>query len=399
MGFFSVSFYRTYYYFVWVWIIDLINALMKGAFDLKYYEKGHINVIIELGYLICLNMADLFAGFFVLYTYKTSKSEKSKSEGDLNRNKSYIELIYNDLSIKENKYYLILFISILEFIARSTDFFYLLILGYDKIRDGEITWLISLDILSRILFSHFILKQSIYKHHILSIFLTLIGLCSMSGTAFIAINSKELMNWPYFIFISIKFIIFALEDVTNKILLINKFLLPQALIFWRGIYNFFMILVLLPIVYFTKLNKYQIEFDNKGINLIWQILLIIFIIPFSFLKSFLVMKVIYIFTPQHVAFLNVVFYMLRLLRCRIISADNVILISADVILLLIIIFSTLLFNEMIIINSCGLGENTKVGFLIKEEEEIKDAHSSQFTNNEDINKSRDSLDDKKDNEN
>jgi hypothetical protein len=284
-------------------------------------------------------------------------------------------------------------------VARSTDFFYLLILGYDKIRDGEITWLISLDILSRFLFSHFILNQIFYKHHILSIFLTLIGLCSMSITAFIAINSKELMNWPYFIFISIKFIIYALEDVTNKILLINKFLLPQALMFWRGIYNFFMILILFPVVYFIKLTKYQIEFDNKGINLIWQILLIVFIIPIVFLKSFLIMKVIYIFTPQHVAFVNVVFYMLRLLRCRIFSADNVILISDDVIFLLIIIFSTLLFNEMIIINSCGLSENTKVGFLIKEEKEIKDTHSSQFINTEDINKSRDSLDDKKDIEN
>ena len=399
MGLLSVSFYKSYYYFIWVWIADLLSAVMKGVFELKYYEKGHINVIIELGYLFCLNIADLLAGFLVLYTYKTSQSEKTRSEEDLNRNKSHIELIYNDLSIKKNKYYLILLTSIFEFVARSTDFFYLLILGYDKIRDGEITWLISLDILSRFFFSHFILNQIFYKHHILSIFLTLIGLCSMSITAFIAINSKELMNWPYFIFISIKFIIYALEDVTNKILLINKFLLPQTLMFWRGIYNFFMILILFPIVYFIKLNKYQIEFDNKGINLIWQILLIVFIIPILFLKSFLIMKVIYIFTPQHVAFVNVVFYMLRLLRCRIFSADNVILISADVVFLLIIIFSTLLFNEMIIINSCGLSENTKVGFLIKEEKEIKDSHSSQFINTEDINKSRDSLDDKKDIEN
>ena len=399
MGLLSVSFYKSYYYFIWVWIADLLSAVMKGVFELKYYEKGHINVIIELGYLFCLNIADHLAGFLVLYTYKTSQSEKTRSEEDLNRNKSHIELIYNDLSIKKNKYYLILLTSIFEFVARSTDFFYLLILGYDKIRDGEITWLISLDILSRFFFSHFILNQIFYKHHILSIFLTLIGLCSMSITAFIAINSKELMNWPYFIFISIKFIIYALEDVTNKILLINKFLLPQTLMFWRGIYNFFMILILFPIVYFIKLNKYQIEFDNKGINLIWQILLIVLIIPILFLKSFLIMKVIYIFTPQHVAFVNVVFYMLRLLRCRIFSADNVILISADVVFLLIIIFSTLMFNEMIIINSCGLSEKTKVGLLIKEEKEIKDTHSSQFINTEDINKSRDSLDDKKDIEN
>ena len=399
MGLLSVSFYKSYYYFIWIWIIDLLSALTKGIFEQKYFDKGHIYVIIELAYIICLNIADLLSGFLVLYTKKTSQSEKTKSEEDLKRNKSYIELIYNDLSIKKNKYYLILLSSILELITNSTDFFYLLILGYDKIRDGEITWLISIDILSRIFFSHFILNQLMYKHHILSIFLTLIGLCSMSITAFIAIDSDELMNWPYFIFISIKFIISALEDVINKILLINKFLLPQTLMFLRGIYNFFMILVLFSFFYFFKLNKYQLDFDNKKINLIWQILLIIFIIPILFLKSFLIMKVIYIFTPQHVAFINVVFYMLRLLRCRIISADNEIVISTDVIFLLIIIFSTLLFNEMIIINSCGLSENTKTGLLLKEEKEIKDSHSSDFISNEDIDKSRDSLDDKKDIEN
>ena len=359
MGLFFVSFYKTYFYFIWVWIIDLLSAITKGVFDLKYYDKGDIYIIIELAYIICLNIADLLAGFLVLYTYKTSQPEKTKSEDDLKRNKSYIELIYNDLSIKKNKYYLILLSSILEFLARSTDLFYLIILGYDKIRDGEITWLISIDILSRIFFSHFLLNQIIYKHHILSIFLTLIGLCSMSITAFIAIDSEELMNWPYFIFISIKFIIFALEDTINKILLINKFLLPQALMFLRGLYNFFMILVLFLIFYFTELNKYKLDFDKKRINLIWQILLLIFIIPILFLKSFLIMKVIYIFTPQHVAFLNVVFFMVRLLKCRIESADNTILISADILFLLIIIFSTLLFNEMIILNFCGLSENTK----------------------------------------
>lgn len=392
MGFFSVSFYRSYYYFIIVWILDISNSLIKGTFESMYSEKKHMNIIIELIYLLCLTIGDLLAGFLVLYTYKNSQSEKQIDYDQLKRNSSHIEFIYNDLSIKKNKNYLILLISILEFIGRSTDFFYYFILGHERIRDGEITWLISLDILSRIVFSHFILKQNLYRHHFLSIFLTVIGLTSMSICAFIIIKSNELMNWPYFIFIGIKFIIFALEDAINKLLLISKFLLPQTLMFWRGLYIFSLLLFLVPILFFTNSSKFQFDFDIKGYKLILHISLLIVIIPIVFLKSFFVMKVIYAFTPQHIAFINVVFYMLLLLRCRIISSDKIIFITADVIILIVIIFSTLIFNEMLIINSCGLGDNTRKGFLIKEEKDYEDSKAS-LIKNEDMNKSKDSCED------
>ena len=150
MGFLSVSFYKTYYYFILVWIFDILDALIKGIFEYIYYDKNDFPIIVELSYLICLNIGDLLSGFLVLYTHKTSQSVKPKEIEDNSRKKSHIQLIYNDLSIKKNKYYLLLVISILELLARSTDFFYFLILGSNKIRDGEIAWLISIDILSRI---------------------------------------------------------------------------------------------------------------------------------------------------------------------------------------------------------------------------------------------------------
>ena len=385
MGVFSFSFYKTYYYFIFAWILDILLFLDKSYFDSKYLNSNSMRTIIELFNLICLNIGDLLAGFFVLYTYKSSQSEKDKSSERSQSN--HIELIYNDLSVKENKNFLIFSISVLELIARSADFFYFLFLGSDKIRDGEITWLVSIDILSRIVFSHYLFNQNLYKHHKLSIYLTVLGLCAMSINAFLAINGHELVNWPYFIFIGTKFMLFALEDVINKLLLINKFLLPQTLMFWRGINNFFMLLILVPVFFITKSSKYKFDFDTKGYNLIVHIALVLFIIPIVSLKSFLILKIIYIFTPQHVSFLNVVFYMLRLLRCRIYSKDKIIFIVTDIIILLMIIFSTLTFNEMIIINACGMGENTKDGFLIKEKKELKEAQSLQYRDIEELNES------------
>ena len=392
MGIITISWYSSYYNFIIVFLLDLFSTLIKGYFEeVIYSDINRVNLMIELLNLIFLNVADLLAGILVLYTYKNSKSIKSKELVEKHTSKNSIELIYNDLSIKRNKFYLILIISILEFIGRSTDFFYYLFLGTKRIRDGEITWLISIDILSRILFSYIILESKLYKHHILSIILTIIGLSSMSICAFIVINSEELTNWIYFLFIALKFIVIPLEDVINKILLTNKFLLPQSLIFWRGLYNLGMFFILIPILKYLSNFNFSIDFNNKQLEYFIQILLVSSFVIFLFFKSFFTMKVIYIFSPQHIAFINVVFYMIRLLRCRIYNNDVLAVIISDIFFLIIIIFSTLIFNEMIIIESCGLNENTKNGFLIKEEREFKDLKSSRVTESEDTNKSRDSF--------
>ena len=391
MVFISFSCHTSYSNFFYVWFFDLSSSFIKAYFEYIYSEINNFSVMIELINLVCLNIGDLLAGFFVLYTYINSKSNKENNEARRASN-NQVKLIYNDLSIKKNKYLLIFLISILELIGRSTDLFYYIYIDSTRIRDGEISWLISIDILSRIIFSKIILKSRLYNHHILSIIMTVIGLCSMSISAFIAINSNELSRWPYFAFTFVKFITVPLEDVINKILLTNKFLLPQSLMLLRGLYNLVMLLFIIPTLYFINELKLDFYFNENEIGYIIQISLVIFFIAFTLLKSFFIMKVIYIFTPQHVAFLNVVFYMLRLLRCRITTGDKSLIIISDSIFLAIIIFSTLLFNEMIVVKACGLHDNTKDGFLIKEKEEFNDTtDSSKFMESEDIDKTQDSF--------
>lgn len=372
MSLVSISFYKTYYYFVIVLSLDLLNKLIKDHFDTIYSPKENIKII-ELFNLICYNVADLLSGFLVLYTYISSRSDKKETiVKKKSKNVIQYDLIYNDLSIRENKYSFILLISFLEFIGRFSDFFFYLILNINRIRDGEITWLISIDILSRIVFSNLILKSKIYNHHILSIILTILGLCSMSAGAFIIIKDTELSNWPYFISLAIKFVILSLEDVINKLLLTDKFLLPQSLMFLRGLFNSIMFVLFILFIYLMKFMDFSFNINDSKSNIYIQISLIIVYTFFAFLRSFSVIKVIDIFSPQHVSFINVIFYLFRLLNCRINSKDNIALIINDSLCLFIIAFSTLVFNEILIIKACGLDENTKNGFLEKEKKEKED---------------------------
>ena len=401
MGIFTFSCFKSYYYLLIFWVLDISVTVIRDIFqdqeisDIEYM-KGT-----ELIYIGCLTVADLLSGFLVLYTERNAKKEvkeKEKEKSSLAKDtikslikdknkknkpkKNKYNLIYNDLSKIKYKYSYLFLISLLEFIARSTDLLYLLILKKMPIRPGEINWLISVDTFARIFFSYIILKEKIYRHHLFSLALILIGLCSMSICAFKAIVERELESWTYFLFIVGKYLILPLEDVINKILLTNKFLLPHYLMLWRGCFNFFMLAILGAVLLVPGIVKfgYFSQFPTN-LEILIQILMKVLFTIASFCEAFCLLKVIYIFSPIHVAFLNTAFTLYQLIKCRTKSKDDIILTVVDGVFLLVIIFATLVFNEMLIINICGLNNNTKIGFIIKEQKEIQDIVST--TNNND----------------
>ena len=305
------------------------------------------------------------------------------------------ELIYNDLSIKNYKNRLIFIISILHFIGLGSDLIFYLIFVEKTLVIEQIEWLISIEIIARIIFCKFLLKMKLFRHHIFSILISMTGFLFMGITGLIKIvknNACEKKGY-YILFTIFSEIAFSLEDVICKILLTDKFMLPHILMFWRGIIIFLIFIILVPILHATdtvQLNHYY-NFI-KGNNLSLYIFLKILLIIFSFSKGFITMKVIDIFTPQHVAFLNIVFSLVEFIK-YIISPDEDNSIDLvpdifDIFFLIVIIIGTLIFNEMIIINKFGFNEDTKSGLLLKEKiEEDNELNSSISSNEEDLHQS------------
>ena len=153
----SFYFYKTYLYFLIFWILDLSITIVKDLYLWDEFKSVDIMKGTEFVYISCLNIADLFAGFLVLCTKRKMKTieykekekkkikEKEKKKKDKNKKNLNIELIYNDLSIRENKHKYLLFISVLEFLARCTNLIYLFSLQKMPIRIGQLNWLISVD--------------------------------------------------------------------------------------------------------------------------------------------------------------------------------------------------------------------------------------------------------------
>ena len=388
MSLFSFSCFKSYYYFIIFWLLDLSITIIRDLYLEQEIKSEEYMKGTEFIYISCLNLDDLLAGFLVLYTF--IKMRKTKDENALieknreskrskKKEKISYELIYNKISVKNNKFIYLLLISLLEFVARSTDLLYLLIIGKIPIRIGQVNWLISIDIFSRIIISRIILKTKIYRHHILSIILTIIGLFSMSICAFKVIIENELENWPYFLFIIGKYILLPLEDVINKVLLTDEFLLPHYLMFYRGIFNFIMLGILSASVFLPEsklvIFSYFSQFTTDKEKHIQILVKVIFTI-LSFFRAFCLLRVIDIFSPQHVSFLNTTFSLYQLFKCRTKSRDDKFITSIDAIFLLIIILGTLIFNEIIILNFFGLNKNTKKNYIIKEQLESKELNKS-----------------------
>ena len=369
MAFFSFSCQKSYFYLLGFWIIDFLISMHR-----MFYLSDEISTIermkkSEFIYINLKTVSDLCAGFLILHTYIRMKKINQKEE------QKTIEKVKKRLS-RKHKYIYISLISFLEFICKSTDFFYLIIFQKYIIRTGEVAWLISVDFFARILISRRVLKLRLFRHHYFSLVLVILGFFSMSICAFKAISEEELNCWPYFLFIIIKNILLPLEDVYNKILLTDKFLLPHYLMFWRGLFNCIFLALLGLCIIVPGVVKYDFKTPNEMNSNIAIFLLhkIIYII-FTFCRAFIYLKVIDVFSPQHVAFCNAALYLYLLILCRCKYDKNILIDIIDIFSLILIIFATLIFNELIIINAFGFNQNTKKGYIKKEMLELQNINS------------------------
>ena len=385
MGLFSFVFYKEYYYFLIYWCIDLLLYIPSLIFQISNSnsetEEEKISLVkYDYLQLLNLNIADLSSGFLVIITYCRMKSEKEIIETK-NKNRDSImniELIYNNFAEKKNKYILILILSILELLGRSSNLLFNLFYEDVILNNYDLEWIISLDIISRIFFSKIILNTSLHKHHYVSVIIFLFG--SIIMTIFGILSLIKTNSMIKLLFLIPRNIIFGFGDIMSKIILTYKFVLPQNLIFIKGIFNLGMHLIIFPILWFT--NKIDKDIFLNGFDSGIDIVFFIINILFTFLKVFCIMKIIDRFSPLHVAFVNVVLclyqYILSIFIYKLNS--NIIIFIINIICLLIIIFSTLLFNEIIIINACGLNTHTKKDILLREKKD-NDFENSESRNN------------------
>ena len=167
MKWITFSFYKSYYYFIIFWIVSILISLFKKIYEnINQESQKSIQITNSIMYQIDQIIGNLVAGFLVLYTYLTTDSLIiNETENNLDHKND--ELINNEPSKKMHRCSLILIVSVIYFINASATTIYSLYLN--KLKDGEVVWLISVTISSRIFFSHYLHKINLYKHHYASL--------------------------------------------------------------------------------------------------------------------------------------------------------------------------------------------------------------------------------------
>ena len=101
--------------------------------------------------------------------------------------------------------------------------------------------------------------------------------------------------------ISIREILYSLEDIINKVAFSTLYILPNTLIFYKGLCQLIYLAIISGLLIFIEIF---FGLDMKR-NIQWEIQKFICFIPFNIIRTFFLVKVIDKFSAQHMTLLRV----------------------------------------------------------------------------------------------
>ena len=370
MNFISLKCYGSFFLAIAFFIIGLFCLLTK------YYSAENDNEFLKADQYVILFtycISDLLSGFLIIITQRLTQSHSTQGNEKEENLLNPFELINfdkNDKKSRKKKYFLIFLICLIDFLGRAASLIYYFIFDDNSLSlESKNTWLIIMDLIFRILFSKWILQEKIYKHHLMSLFFLIIGYISMIYSGIYLLNHSKVGKWYYIIFSILRRLAFSIGDTLTKKLFAEEFILPQILMFYKGIFALIIhCLVFFPIIAFSETipfseNNNYFFIDNDSFEKIMKILFIIFL----FIRNVIILQIIYVFSAIHIGFFDSVIkycdYIMKVIFSGLDKSDlpepKFLMFIINLISLILIIFGTLLFSEIIIINKWGLDYDTK----------------------------------------
>ena len=288
---------------------------------------------------------------FIIITIRSKKSVQPLEQNETTKKDN---LLYRKAKkkISKGKWIFILLSGVIYFIQSTILLFTISIK----------TNLYILNILITSIFSQIVFKIKLFRHHWLSIILIILtGLILDLGT--LNLIKDTMNNWKSLLFRFIREIIFSFHDIINKYAMENKFCSVYEISFYTGIILtvLFGIFAILDYCFF-HLDNFKDYFDNFNVKELFVLL--------GYIITQLGLYVGALFTnrdntPCHIfiiyVFGQLAFYM-----------DFSVNSIAVIICLIFILFMSLLFNEIIEFNFCGLSNNTKKNIMLRLNSEDSD---------------------------
>ena len=379
---FSFNFNINLIYIIIYWILEIFLRITM-SYKPKYYTISNNPKDNEFMFIIFPVISKLFSGFIILYVYCVFR--KNSSSAIINKN----ELIYeNPIDNKINKYFFlkILFITCLELLSNCSYFIFFLIIDAEKEEVSHKSTkdvITLLDILVRYIFSICILKVRVFKHHMWSIYAMIFGFLLIVPFDICDIYYEEKMHKVYstsyviviFFLLAFKSVIYPLEDTYIKKFFNTYYILPENFLFYISICETIILTIFGLIFYISNTLKFDLILSPAVI-----ITSIIYILTTA-VREYILIKIIYLFSSQSVSFLiisqNISVSLIDIINfIKEKDKSNIqphvyISFPFEIIALVIIIIATSVYDEIIIINRCGLNLNVKRGIIERAQLDIE----------------------------
>ena len=358
---------------------------------IQYYLETSKSLGLEFFKLYVFDFGDLLSIIPFLIIKKRSKlknkNTKEENQGNINSEGTTEYLIYNPIenSKKNDKkgFIYVLLTTILDFIAQISRVIFHIIKEQKKldVKESYLNSLLAINMIITILFSKFMLHTDFYRHHSFAFLLNILCLLALSVIDIIETIDEHgdniIMTIVYFLIILLSKALYSFEDVLVKVIFLFYYYSPYALLLTKSIFHFFyLILFSFPFIFIElkdEKNENKLIFSMIG-DIFEDKLYILVEILFSILSFFyniITFKIIDAFSPNH-------FIIARVGENFCIYIINIILTGADkekyiifkIILFILLILISFIYNEFIVINICGLSKNTKLFLEYEEKNEL-----------------------------
>ena len=381
------------------WACEISFRLMM-YFKWDYFQLVEIDSDNEYLYAIFLTIGDLFAFIPILYGNIREKINKKKEEeiktivndentmpitdenasnNDAESNDEYnVESMghsqrtilnssnCNDLT---KKLLILAVIFLFELVARLIFFIYHISFQTDNLEVSQKfahDFLILIDITIRFLSHRIIFKLPCKRHHILSMvtIILIFSILIILDVLYVLFKKQyEFNNCLYYILIlSISSFIYPICDTICKKFMNEKLVLPWSFLFSRGIYGSAYLLILTLILVYKSILHFTLDmFTKKNFWVVSTIYIVT-----GFIKAGLLINLVYKHSPTFVSFLIMsepisgsIYEVINFIINRENNFLAIFKTVLEIIFFVLIVLTTLIYEEIIVIRKCGLEKDTE----------------------------------------
>ena len=365
-----------------LFLLFFVISILKKYVNTFFPQKPKIPL--EFLELYIYNLSDFFSIIPLFILQKRTKRKKEIIDSNSNKDvKGGHGYIYNNREKTNPKSKIRIFIlTISDYIAQISSVIFYVILNEMNIpmKFAKLTSLLIINVIVIFIISKLILHNHFYRHHSLSLLINIICLIVL-----IIVDISNIINYSgeikmQFIYIIIKIvqsILYSLEDVLIKVLILSYYLHPFMILFKKALFQFFYNIIFnFPFIFIKLRDKdEEKEFLFPMIGRLFEdkinILITFIYAGISFIYNGTIFKIIDEFSPNHFAIARVIEnFGILMLNIILEGADSQKNLVFNLIIYILLIIAALVYNEFFIINICGLSKYTKYFLDFEAESEI-----------------------------